>query len=181
MILVRDAREDGSRHSRGVHGHAVAAQAGRRDSLHAATGRTLHALPHQPAGRHLRGYRHRAGAVRFYGARRVAGVPGNRPGGPATDHRAWRFVRRSAGVQGRVGAHGGGSRLSGWSTSRPISRPDSDPNFGEGMGRGRANDTVRLICGKEMSGRVEPWLPDEPLAALTGAPDAGRVGGLPVR
>ena len=47
-----------------------------------------------------------------------------------------------------------------------ISRPDSDPNFGEGMGRGRANDTVRLICGKEMSGRVEPWLPDEPLAAL---------------
>ena len=34
------------------------------------------------------------------------------------------------------------------------------------MGRGRANDTVRLICGQGMSGRVEPWLPDEPLAAL---------------
>jgi len=47
-----------------------------------------------------------------------------------------------------------------------VSRPDSDPNFAEGMGRGRANDTVRLICGQEMSGRVEPWLPDEPLAAL---------------
>ena len=47
-----------------------------------------------------------------------------------------------------------------------ISRPDSDPNFADGMGRGRANDTVRLICGKEKSGRVDPWLADEPLAAL---------------
>ena len=47
-----------------------------------------------------------------------------------------------------------------------VSRPDSDPNFADGMGRGRANDTVRLICGQEMSGRVEPWLADEPLAAL---------------
>ena len=47
-----------------------------------------------------------------------------------------------------------------------ISRPDSDPNFVDGMGRGRANDTVRLIRGKEKSGRVDPWLADDPLAAL---------------
>ena len=45
VILVRDARGRRVQHSRRVHGHALAAQAGRRDSLYAAAGRSLHAVP----------------------------------------------------------------------------------------------------------------------------------------
>lgn len=41
-----------------------------------------------------------------------------------------------------------------------VSRPEQDDEWTPELGRGRANDLVRLLLGHEKSGRVEPALPE---------------------